>query len=82
MQVLVDAREKLGIPWEQIHSEKAAQEAKTFQTQPSISTQQFMNYAPMLHTLWQDRGIRQAYDRRREFQIVITRNSHSTTETV
>lgn len=70
MQVLVDAREKLDIEWGQASNESAAEEARKFLHGNDLDTESFQIYAPTLHILWQDRAIRTAYDRRREFQIV------------
>lgn len=70
MQVLVDAREKLDIAWDQPSTELAAEEARKFLHGTDLDTESFQQYAPTLHILWQDRAIRKAYDRRREFQIV------------
>lgn len=70
MQVLVDAREKLEIPWEDKTTEIAAERARKFLHGTALDTECFHEYAPSLHMLWQDRAIRKAYDRRREFQIV------------
>ncbi|XP_055386084.1 guanine nucleotide-binding protein subunit alpha homolog [Condylostylus longicornis] len=69
MQVLVDAREKLEIPLEHQITEKAAERVKLLYCGPGLSTEQFIEYAPVVRTLWYDKGIKTAYDRRREFQI-------------
>ncbi|KAH8244707.1 hypothetical protein KR038_006551 [Drosophila bunnanda] len=69
MQVLLDAREKLDIPWGSDGREEDAKDAKLMECY-SIEAPRFMEYAPLIHRLWQDRGIRRAYERRREFQIV------------
>lgn len=70
MQVLVDAREKLEIPWEHQATEIAAEQARKFYSGLELNAEQFYQYAPVIHILWQDRAIRRAYERRREFQIV------------
>lgn len=70
MQVLVDAREKLEIPWEDTDTEVAAERARNFLHGNYLDAECFYEYAPTLQILWQDRAIRRAYDRRREFQIV------------
>lgn len=72
MQVLVDAREKLNITWEQPATEAAAESARTFHSGIILSPELFHQYAPTLQALWQDQAIRTAYERRREFQIVST----------
>lgn len=71
MQVLVDAREKLGIPWgENPATEIAAERVRKFLHGSDLDAEYFEDCAPTVQILWQDRGIRRAYDRRREFQIV------------
>lgn len=70
MQVLVDAREKLEIPWENPATEIAAERIRKFVHGNDLDAEYFEEYAPTVHILWQDRGVRRAYDRRREFQIV------------
>lgn len=70
MQVLVDAREKLEIPWEHSTTEMAAEQARKFYNGLELNAEQFYQYAPVIRILWQDRAIRRAYERRREFQIV------------
>lgn len=69
MQVLIDAREKLEIPWGNNDRERDAFETK-FMECTSIEAEKFAQYATTIKRLWQDRGIRRAYERRREFQIV------------
>lgn len=70
MHVLMDAREKLDIPWEHPQTELAAKEASLFQSTKQLNSELFHEYAPVINTLWQDRAIKKAYDRRREFQLV------------
>lgn len=69
MQVLLDAREKLDIPWGSDGREQDANDAKAMECN-AIEAARFVEYAPLIRRLWQDRGIRRAYERRREFQIV------------
>lgn len=69
MQVLIDAREKLEISWGNNDRDKDAMETKCMEC-ISIEAEQFAQYATTIKRLWQDRGIRRAYERRREFQIV------------
>lgn len=66
----MDAREKLNIAWEHQQTELAAKEAFLFQSTKQWNTELFREYAPVIHTLWQDRAIKKAFDRRREFQLV------------
>ncbi|XP_075151728.1 guanine nucleotide-binding protein subunit alpha cta [Haematobia irritans] len=68
MQVLIDAREKLEIPWGNSDREKDAIDTKCMEC-GSIDVSTFLQYAATIKRLWQDRGIRRAYERRREFQI-------------
>lgn len=70
MQVLVDAREKLGIEWEHPTNELAANQVKFFNaTLGAMEAEEFVEQAPIIHVLWKDRAIREAFDRRREFQL-------------
>ncbi|EDW27216.1 GL21168 [Drosophila persimilis] len=68
MQVLLDAREKLDISWGNDGREQDANDAKLMECN-AIEALRFMEFAPLIRRLWQDRGIRRAYERRREFQI-------------
>lgn len=70
MQVLVDAREKLEIPWEHPTTKSAADKIIDFESGSHLDEHNFRMYASTIETLWQDRSIKRAYDRRREFQIV------------
>ncbi|XP_017482889.1 PREDICTED: guanine nucleotide-binding protein subunit alpha homolog [Rhagoletis zephyria] len=68
MQVLIDARQKLEIPWENNERENDANYAKLIECS-KVEIDNFIQWAPYIRRLWQDRGIRRAYERRREFQI-------------
>lgn len=70
IQVLVDARDKLAIPWENPRNLDVGQQALHFNSTASLDSRLFMHYAPHIHSLWLDRAIKRAYDRRREFQLV------------
>lgn len=70
MQVLIDARDKLEIPWEHPNTQLSANQAILFHNGSDIDVETFCHYAPVVHHIWQDRAIKKAYDRRREFQIV------------
>ena len=70
MQVLVDAREKLDIAFEHPMTEHAANQAILFHSSNDLDLETFRQYAPFINRLWQDKAIRKAYDRRREFQLV------------
>ncbi|XP_066245825.1 guanine nucleotide-binding protein subunit alpha homolog [Euwallacea similis] len=71
MQVLVDAREKLAIPLEENNNLDVGKQLLQlkFNNSLTLNSKQFMQYAPWLSKLWNDSGIRRAYDRRREFQL-------------
>lgn len=69
MQVLIDAREKLEISWGNNDREKDAHDTKLMECS-SVDSTRFPQYAIVIRRLWQDRGIRRAYERRREFQMV------------
>jgi len=69
MQVLLDAREKLEIAWGSDGREQDANNAKLMDCN-ALESPRFIEYAPQIQRLWQDRGIRRAFERRREFQIV------------
>jgi len=70
MKVLADARRKLRIDWDDPRNEGNAESILTFQAPPRIDTELFLEYADSVRQLWQDVGIRDAFDRRREFQLV------------
>lgn len=72
MQVLVDAREKLEIAWENSATEAACERVRKCLHGSELDSEYFEEYAPIVQSLWQDRAIRRAYERRREFQIVST----------
>ncbi|CAH0604921.1 unnamed protein product [Chrysodeixis includens] len=69
IQVLVDARDKLAIPWENPRNLDVGQQALHFNSTSSLDSRLFVHYAPHIHSLWLDRAIKRAYDRRREFQL-------------
>lgn len=70
MKVLVDARDKLHIPWERPENNHYGQHVLSFENTMVLDAKLFLNYAPSIHMLWKDSGIRTAYERRREFQLV------------
>lgn len=77
MQVLVDAREKLDIPWEHPTTHHAANQAILFHSSNDLDVETFRQYAPYINRLWEDKAIRKAYDRRREFQLVCSNDNKS-----
>lgn len=70
MQVLVDARQKLGIEWRDPTLQKHADHILNLGNLSAIDAQSFRENAAVLRQLWTDAAVRDAYDRRREFQIV------------
>uniref|UniRef100_A0A8C6UH73 Guanine nucleotide binding protein (G protein), alpha 13b n=1 Tax=Neogobius melanostomus TaxID=47308 RepID=A0A8C6UH73_9GOBI len=75
VRVLVDAREKLHIPWGDPDNHKHGDLLMAFDTRTTkVATGQleanvFLRYLPSIRALWADSGIQHAYDRRREFQL-------------
>uniref|UniRef100_A0A674I7X7 G protein subunit alpha 13 n=1 Tax=Terrapene triunguis TaxID=2587831 RepID=A0A674I7X7_9SAUR len=75
VRVLVDAREKLHIPWGDPDNQNNGDKMMAFDTrstmvaQGMVETQVFLQYLPAIKSLWADNGIQHAYDRRREFQL-------------
>ena len=70
MKVLIDAREKLHIPWGSEASIQHANLVFSYDNNVKLDEPVFMQYVPAMEVLWQDEGIRTAFDRRREFQLV------------
>lgn len=70
MKVLADARRKLRIDWDAAGNEAEAEKILTFQAPPRIDTELFLEYSSSVTRLWTDSGIRDAFERRREFQLV------------
>lgn len=76
VRVLVDAREKLHIAWGNPANQTSGDKLMAFDTrsamvaQGMVETQVFLQYLPAIRALWADSGIQNAYDRRREFQLV------------
>ena len=70
MRVLIDARNKLGIPLTDESLAKLEMFVFNFDGNQKLDEQQFSLYIQPMRKLWQDGGIRSAFDRRREFQLV------------
>lgn len=74
--MLVDAREKLHIPWGDPDNKAHGDTLMAFDTRTAsrasgqVERAVFMKYLPSIQALWADSGIQSAYDRRREFQLV------------
>ncbi|XP_014034914.1 guanine nucleotide-binding protein subunit alpha-13 [Salmo salar] len=75
VRVLVDAREKLQIPWGSSDNQVHGDNVMSFDTRSSmmvhgqVETSVFLKYLPSIQALWADVAIQHAYDRRREFQL-------------
>lgn len=69
MKVLVDARNKLNIPWENDSNEEYGNFILKFDNNTKLDSRLFTAYAPSLSRLWKDSSIRRAFERRREFQL-------------
>ena len=70
MRVLIDARQKLGIPWQDETCEKDARFVFAYDASTVLDEGVFARYVDSIRRLWEDSGIRAAFDRRREFQLV------------
>lgn len=74
-RVLVDAREKLHIPWGDQANQQHGDSLMAFDTRSTkmatgqLEASVFLPYLPAIKALWADVGIQNAYDRRREFQL-------------
>ncbi|XP_076121038.1 guanine nucleotide-binding protein subunit alpha-12a [Alosa pseudoharengus] len=71
MRVLVDARDKLGVTWQNSENEKHGMFVMAFENKAGLPVEPctFQLYAPALQALWGDTGIQEAYGRRSEFQL-------------
>ena len=76
MKVLIDARDKLHIPWGDEANAPRASLVFSYDNNVSLDDLVFGQYASAISDLWQDSGIRTAFDRRREFQLVCVGLSH------
>lgn len=74
--MLVDARGKLHIPWGDTDNQQHGDSLMAFDTRSAkmasgqLEMSVFLQYRPAIQALWADSGIQNAYDRRREFQLV------------
>jgi len=67
MKVLIDAKSKLDIPWEK--PENAGHANLVFHGEIPLDNHVYLKYLPSIKELWRDKGIRDAFDRRREYQL-------------
>ena len=70
MKVLVDARDKLGIPWGDESNIQHANIVFSYDNNIKLDESVFCQYVPSMKALWRDSEIQTAFDRRREFQLV------------
>ena len=70
MKVLVDARDKLNIPWENQKNYDIGYQLLKLENTNVVDARIFLHYVPYLQCLWKDASIKKAFDRRREFQLV------------
>lgn len=70
MRVLIDARDKLGIDWGNEANAKHASFVFSYDVNCKLDETSFQQYLEPMKILWSDTGIRAAFDRRREFQLV------------
>ncbi|XP_076674831.1 guanine nucleotide-binding protein subunit alpha cta isoform X2 [Andrena cerasifolii] len=69
MKVLVDARDKLNIPWENPKNYDIGYQLLKIENTMALDARLFLHYVPALQSLWKDASIKKAFDRRREFQL-------------
>lgn len=69
MKVLIDAKAKLGIPWEKPENANHASHVFSYHTDVPLDSRLYLDYLPSIKELWRDKGIRDAFDRRREYQL-------------
>jgi len=72
MKVLIDARDKLGIAWGDEANARPAHFIFDYDNSVKLEEPVFAQFVPAIIALWADSGIRMAFDRRREFQLVDT----------
>ena len=70
MKVLIDARDKLHIPWGDENSIPHANLVFSYDNNMKLDEPVFLQYVPSMILLWKDEGIKTSFDRRREFQLV------------
>lgn len=70
MKVLIDARDKLNITWGDPSNEEHAKHVFAYDSAMRLDEPMFLQYLHSIRLLWMDVGIRRAFERRREFQLV------------
>ncbi|XP_077980284.1 guanine nucleotide-binding protein subunit alpha-12-like [Glandiceps talaboti] len=68
-KVLVDARDKLHIPWGNNENEQHGEAIMKYDSGVKLDVTTFPKYVPHIKALWADKGIQDAFDRRNEYQL-------------
>lgn len=69
MKVLIDAKTKLNIQWEKPESAAHAERVFSYKNDIPLDHTLYLHYLPSIRELWKDKAIRDAFDRRREYQL-------------
>ena len=69
MKILIEARRRMGLEWENYENERNAQRVSGYRA-IDMEPEQFLHYVTPLISLWEDDAIQATFSRRREFQIV------------
>lgn len=69
MRVLVDANRKLNIPLRNAENRLAGDQLLLFDNFSALDVENFGDFRPLLAGLWTDQGIREAFERRAEYQL-------------
>lgn len=70
MKVLIDARNKLNIPWADEDNAVYADHIFSAPNHLGLTPDEFALLASSVHALWHDKAIRTTFERRSEFQVV------------
>lgn len=70
IMVLIDARRKLEIAWEDENNSSIADFVFEANTHNLITIEHFSRYVSLIETLWKDAAIQLTFQRRNEFQLV------------
>jgi len=69
MKVLVDAQKKLNIPLSNPENKLLGDQILLFDNTAGLNNTTFPQFQTMLNSLWSDKGIQNAFDRRNEYQL-------------
>lgn len=69
MKVLVDAQKKLNIPLSNPENQLLGDQILLFDNTAGLNNNTFPQFQTMLNSLWSDKGIQNAFDRRNEYQL-------------